>query len=181
MRLRGQAPANPEVQPSLTAGSSTQWVINLYSNRSNSTPVADLFNSQAGGVGHVYSPASSKTKEPSQLNFFFAVSMTVENQEGTERATIDDVYLGQGSEGAGTENNWWIGGAALTYANGSASLAVNWPSGGTASLPVTDAEAIIHSSWPGRRRRLRGPHGRRVKVAEPRRRTLSCDIIFLKI
>jgi hypothetical protein len=89
--------------PTFTKSGST-WTINIGADRSNSTPVAQSFNTATGGATHEYTNASGD-KSPSQLNFYFGVNITFD--VGGTSATVP-VYLGQGHYA--TSNNWWIGG-----------------------------------------------------------------------
>jgi len=49
---------------------------------------------------------------------YFAVLLTLSTSQGT--ITVGPVYFGQGH--TLLSNNWWIGGEAVTYDNGSATL-----------------------------------------------------------
>jgi len=113
--------SSPDVEAALAADSSDTWSITAFANRSGSSDVASSFIGKAGGAGHAYCPSSSSTKTPGKLNFYFAVSITVETSSGP--VTVTPVYFGQGH--TFIHNNWWIGGSAVTYdGSGPAYLAV---------------------------------------------------------
>jgi hypothetical protein len=97
---------------------STQWAITALANRQGSSDIATAFVKAVGGSGYAFSPSSSSTRTPGKLNLYFAVLLTLSTSQGT--TTVGPVYLGQGH--TFLSNNWWIGGEAVTYDNGSATL-----------------------------------------------------------
>ena len=98
-----------------------------------------IVHRQSRGRGPRYCPSSSSTKTPGKLNFYFAVSITVETSSGP--AIVTPVYFGQGH--TFIHNNWWIGGSAVKYdGSGPAYLTVVGSgqfsiSGGTSSFELS--------------------------------------------
>lgn len=89
-----------------------EWVITLDADRKNSEPPADGFNTASGNGAHEFGTNRvSAGSMPEELNFYFAVTVTL-NFQGTSVPTR--LYLGQGH--SGTRNNWWIGGNAVVNA-----------------------------------------------------------------
>jgi hypothetical protein len=137
MVTQGQL-SSPDVETALAADSTDTWCITASANRSGSLDVASSFIGKVGGAGHAYCPSSSSTKTPGKLNFYFAVSITVETSSGS--VTVPPVYFGQGH--TFIHNNWWIGGSAVKYdGSGPAYLAVGSGqfsiSGGTSSFELS--------------------------------------------
>lgn len=98
---KGQSSSPP---PSITQ-KGADWAITLKCDRKKSTDVAMSFGRASGGNIHVYAPEGGEGGSPSQLNFYFGVTVTILSG-GNKSST--NLYLGQGSHD-GT-NNWWIGG-----------------------------------------------------------------------
>lgn len=90
--------------PAVTKNSGGDWEITLVAGRKKSSAVADGFNAATGGSIHEYAP-SGGGGSPSELNFYFAVNLTV-NIGGTHYKI--PVYFAQGHYSL--TNNWWIGG-----------------------------------------------------------------------
>jgi hypothetical protein len=137
MVTQGQL-SSPDVETALAADSTDMWCITASANRSGSSDVASSFIGKVGGAGHAYCPSSSSTKTPGKLNFYFAVSITVETSSGP--VIVTPVYFGQGH--TFIHNNWWIGGSAVKYdGSGPAYLAVGSGqfsiSGGTSSFELS--------------------------------------------
>lgn len=96
--------------------------ISAYANRHKTSSVADWFYDRSGGDEHHIKPTQDNTNsKPSQLNFAFCGTLTVEyDGAATDRVPI---CLGQGHDAnpggifdAGYfGNNWWIGGSTLDW------------------------------------------------------------------
>lgn len=96
--------------PPTIAHRGDQWVITLEAGRKNSAAVANSFKEATGNdTVHRYAPdGGGDPASPKELNFYYAVRMTL--QVGAHTATTT-LYIGQGHYG--TTNNWWIGGNAV--------------------------------------------------------------------
>ena len=99
-------PSNPP--PTITSNpspSGNSYTIEFDAGREASSAVADSYNALCGGQGHEWCTASATDSPPSELNFYFGLTLQLVSEEGGGPATV---YLGQGS--SGLVNNWWIGG-----------------------------------------------------------------------
>lgn len=86
--------------------------ISLGADREKTGLIATNFNSQAGGVNHLWA-GEGDNGAPSELNFFFAVDVTFQVDGSTP--VTDTFYIGQGSFGEiFSVNNWWIGGQGVS-------------------------------------------------------------------
>lgn len=104
---QGQPSQQP---PSVSSGS--PFTITLQAGRKGSSATAGSFDTAAGGGNNEYAPYPGEPGPPSDLNFYFAVELTLQGYGGA--TTTEVVYLGQGS--AGANNNWWIGGSCISSA-----------------------------------------------------------------
>lgn len=89
------------------------FTITLESGRHKTSAVADKFNLLAGGADNEYAPFKEIDDSPAELNFFFSVQIQFEFEGASG---FVNVYLAQGN--VQTVNNWWIGGTAITNADG---------------------------------------------------------------
>lgn len=106
----------PSTPPTVTPSSSSQgnrYTIELEAGREDSTPVATQFNLSCGGAGFEFTNIIHADSTPSQLNFYFGVTL----EYGSNPPVT--VWLGQGSGGG--FNNWWNGGRCVD-SNSPASL-----------------------------------------------------------
>jgi len=102
--------------PAIEQSGST-WTITFLADRQNSTPVAQSFYSDTGGksgaTSHAWSADAVSDPMPSQLNFYFAVTLTMATTG--PNPVSQTIYLGQGNTGfPAYDNNWWIGGEYVT-------------------------------------------------------------------
>ena len=104
-------PANwpPTVTPNLSP-SGNSFNIEFDAGRNGTSPVADSYNTLCGSWENQWCTTYGFTGSPHDLNFYFEVDITL--QHGGVQTTTT-VYLGQGS--VGWDNNWWIGGAGISY------------------------------------------------------------------
>jgi len=65
--------------------------------------VATDFNKDSGGGTHEYSAASGGSSEPTEMDFFFGVEMTMLRE-------LIPVQLWFGQSSSGDTVSWWIGG-----------------------------------------------------------------------
>lgn len=101
------------------------WSITLLADLSASSGVATDFINDSGGKSHVWSPTAAYDSYPSELNFFFGVTVALIVNGNPDQFTL---YLGQGhTDDPFPENNWWIGASGLLTASvgAAATLAVN--------------------------------------------------------
>lgn len=89
--------------PSISQDGST-WTLKVDCGRKGSSSVAGQFTNISGGVGHVYSPEAISDASPTDLNFYFGVTLGIETKGITNYLTV---YFGQGHRAL--RNNWWIG------------------------------------------------------------------------
>lgn len=69
--------------------------------RNKTKEVANEFNRLTGGAKHLITTQTTTNKSPSELNFYIAIKIIIDNNE------LDNIYIAQGSNISG--NNWWIG------------------------------------------------------------------------
>ncbi|HRH48424.1 MAG TPA: hypothetical protein PLP23_06725 [Panacibacter sp.] len=100
--ITGGQPSSP---PPTISQSGDTWSITINCGRKGSVTIASQFTSKSGGVSNVISPYSSSDKSPSNLNFYFGITVCFNIQNET---FYTDLYLGQGN--TSSRNNWWIGG-----------------------------------------------------------------------
>lgn len=111
-----------ELPPTFRQNGST-WTMTLQADRSNSSPVANSYNSVTGGLGHQYAETFID-QSPEALNFYFGTVVTFQVGGAAVQVTL---YFGQGH--SGFNNNWWIGGTTVYNNGGQPVLVVNGPSG----------------------------------------------------
>lgn len=85
-----------------------EFKISVACSRKGSTDMASQFLQTCGGRNHVFSP-SSWSVVPEKLNFFFGLTCTLTESDGS--SGTQQIYLAQGHMGA--RNNWWIGGPCV--------------------------------------------------------------------
>lgn len=136
----------PAINPPTLPGST--WSIVLKAGRHKTSAVASSFIAISGGKGHVYSPDSSGTNTPDELNFYFAVQVNLELGGQSNSMTL---YLGQGNHG--TTNNWWIGGGSLARKSGGRAVLIVSEPGTADVVEVFDITGGVYdfgfSPWIG--------------------------------
>lgn len=80
------------------------WTITLECGVQPSSEVAKNFNRYAGGSAHEYAAADGGAGEPAELDFLFAVEVTMLREEEKVPITL---WFGQATSGG--SNSWWLG------------------------------------------------------------------------
>ncbi|MDD5274025.1 MAG: hypothetical protein PHU14_15070 [Methylovulum sp.] len=99
------------------------FTLELDCDRSGDAGIANKFRADCGGICHMFAPDKGSINGPAQLNFYFAITITLTPGGLSYPNTV---YLGQGHYGS--SNNWWIGGDRIIS-----------PSSSAAALTILDA------------------------------------------
>jgi hypothetical protein len=135
-------PGQDWLPPLTIARTSEVWTLTALANHQGSSGVAAQFYTATGGqvgpVSHAWSPNATSDLTPTELNFYFAVTLLL------GRSAAATIYLGQGHIGfPHDQNNWWIGGESISSTepgqNGVCSLKV----GGAAYMVTGDDNAFV--------------------------------------
>ena len=120
-------PVEGSPTPSQVSGG---WQIEFTCGRQGTSQVAQDFLSACGGsASSVFGLDATFDSTPSELNFFFSISISFSNQ-----SALATLFLGQGHVSIDGENNWWIGGRALSNQAASGGQVVLDLPGGTVTL-----------------------------------------------
>lgn len=103
-------PSNPppKISPNY-APKGLSWTIEFDAGRQDTTPVAQQFNTLCGGANNEWTGVYEVDTTPSQLNFYFGLSLNIASGDNSTPVTV---YLGQGNWSF--DNNWWIGGSCIS-------------------------------------------------------------------
>lgn len=109
----------PSTPPATISQKGDKWTITMECGRKGNSSVAGQFENMCGGKAHAFSPEAYSDPTPSNLNFYFGVTVTFKTPTGTRDLNL---ILAQGHQTLA--NNWWIGGNCIASKSNKTILAV---------------------------------------------------------